>query len=276
MSTQDLTETRDSWDEIAAGYDQFVTPTHMWLGSQALRRAGLEAGMRFLDVAAGSGALSIPAALDGAEVTATDLSPEMLERLRARARAQGLDRVETGVMDGHALDLEDDTFDVAGSQYGVMLFPDLARALREMVRVTKPGGRVFLVVYGPPTQVEFLGFFLGAIQAVVPGFTGPPLDPPPLPFQVADAAKLGYALANAGLKDIQVETVTQRMEFQSGREMWNWVVNSNPIGAMLVADLTGEQERAVQLALDGMLRGRAKGTGPAILTDPNHIGIGTK
>jgi hypothetical protein len=93
---------------------------------------------------------------------------------------------------------------------------------------------------------------------------------------MADAAKLGCALADAGLKDIQVETVTQRMEFESGSEMWNWVVNSNPIGAMLVADLTGEQERAVQLALDGMLRGRAKGSGPAILTDPNHIGVGTK
>ena len=93
---------------------------------------------------------------------------------------------------------------------------------------------------------------------------------------MADAAKLGYALANAGLKDIQVETVTQRMEFQSGREMWNWVVNSNPIGAMLVAGLTEQQASAVRTALDGMLRERAGGDGPAILTDPNHVGIGTK
>ena len=59
-----------------------------------------------------------------------------------------------------------------------------------MKRVTRPGGRVFLVVYGPPTQFEFLGFFMAAIQAAVPGFTGLPLDPPPLPFQVADPALL--------------------------------------------------------------------------------------
>ena len=188
MSTHELTDTREAWDDIAAGYDEFVTPTHMWLGNEALSRVGLAAGMRFLDVAAGSGALSIPAAHRGARVTATDISPAMVARLEARARAEGC-QIETRVMDGHALALEDGAFDVAGSQYGVMLFPDLARALGEMVRVTKPGGRVFLVVYGPPAQVEFLGFFMGAIQAVVPGFTGPTLDPPPLPFQVADAEK---------------------------------------------------------------------------------------
>ena len=276
MSTQQQEQTRDAWDAIAPGYDEFVTPTHMWLGNEALRRAGLGSGMRFLDVAAGSGALSIPAARLGAQVLATDLSPTMLERLEARARDEGLSGVETRVMDGHALELEDDTFDVSGSQYGVMLFPDLPRALGELVRVTKPGGRVVMVVYGPPTQVEFLTFFMGAMQTVVPGFTGLPMDPPPLPFQVADPEKLHRALAVAGLDDIRVETVTQRMEFRSGEQMWDWVVNSNPIGAMLVADLTGEQTAEVRRVLDAMLRERSGGTGPAVLTDPNHIGIGTK
>ena len=45
--------TRDAWDEIARGYDEFVTPTHMWLANEGLRRVGLNSGMRFLDVAAG-------------------------------------------------------------------------------------------------------------------------------------------------------------------------------------------------------------------------------
>ena len=139
MTTQVPEQTRAAWDQIAAGYDAFVTPTHLWLGNEGLRRAGLRPGMRFLDVAAGSGALSLPAARLGARVLATDLSPAMLERLKARARQEGLD-IETRVMDGQALELEDNTFDLAGSQFGVMLFPDMPRGLREMVRVTKPGG----------------------------------------------------------------------------------------------------------------------------------------
>ena len=74
MTTHELRE-RAAWDDIATGYDRTNTPSQMWLGNEGLRRAGLRPGMRFLDVAAGSGALSIPAARLGAHVLATDLSP---------------------------------------------------------------------------------------------------------------------------------------------------------------------------------------------------------
>ena len=126
MTTQEQEQTRAAWDKIATGYDEFVTARKMWVGNEGLRRAGLHPGMRFLDVAAGSGALSIPAARLGARVLSTDISPVMLERLKARARKEGLN-IETRVMDGHALELEDNTFDIAGSQFGVMLFPDMPR-----------------------------------------------------------------------------------------------------------------------------------------------------
>lgn len=275
MDTHEQTETRDAWNSIAAGYDQFVTPTHMSLANEGLVRAGLVSGMRFLDVAAGSGGLSIPAARLGARVTSVDLSANMIERIETRAGKEGLS-LEGLVMDGHALELEDDAFDISGSQYGVMLFPDLPRGLREMARVTKPGGRVLVHAFGPPQHVEFLSFFMAAMQASVPDFAGLPTDPPPLPFQVADPGKLAQELTNAGLKDVTVETVSEDLEFQSGQDMWDWVVNSNPIARMLVADLTPAQEEVVRQSLDEMLRERAGGDGPAVLTNPVHIAIGTK
>ncbi len=219
---------RDAWDKIAAGYDEFVTPTHMWLANEGLRHVGLRAGMRFLDVAAGSGALSIPAARLGARVLSTHLSPGMLERLAAGARREGLD-LETRVMDGHALELDDDSFDISGSQFGVMLFPDMPRGIAELARVTKPGGRVLMNVYGAPQKIEFFGFFVHAIQAAVPSFTGPPMDPPPLPFQLQDPEKLRQELSKAGLKDVRVEAITEKLEFQSGQQLWDWLTNSNPI-----------------------------------------------
>jgi pimeloyl-ACP methyl ester carboxylesterase/ubiquinone/menaquinone biosynthesis C-methylase UbiE len=270
-------EVREAWSRIAEGYDAFVTPTHRWLANEGLRRAGLRPDMRFLDVAAGTGALSIPAARLGARVLATDISPTMLERLRARAAGEGLSP-ETRVMDGQALDLEDGTFDVCGSQFGVMLFPDMPRGVSEMARVTKAGGTVLMNVFGAPDKVEFLDFFLRAVQAAVPGFTGPRMDPPPLPFQLRDPDRLRRVMAEAGLRKVRVETVTERLEFRTGQQLWNWLTNSNPIVGALLSELslTGEQHAAVQRTLDDMVRRRSGGHGPAVLTNPVHIGVGTR
>ena len=113
----------------------------------------------------------------------------MLELLTARARSEGLD-IQARVMDGHALHLDDASFDVAGSQFGVMLFPDMPRGIREMARVVVPGGRVLVTAYGDPHKIDFLAFFVRAVQSVRPDFDGPPPEPPPLPFQLQDPARL--------------------------------------------------------------------------------------
>lgn len=276
-TTDELTRTRVAWETIAAGYDRTNTPSQLWLGSEGLRRAELRPGMRFLDVAAGSGALSLPAARLGAQVLATDLAPKMLELLERRARDEGL-RVQTRVMDGHALELDDDSFDIAGSQFGVMLFPDMPKAIAELARVVRPGGRVLMTVYADPHEIEFLGFFVGAVQAVVPSFEGPPMDPVPLPFQLQDPARLRRELTGAGLRDVDVATITETTEFRSGEDLWDWLVHSNPIvGAILAElDLTEDQTMTVRRALDGMVRERADADGTARLTAPINIGVGVK
>lgn len=272
-----MEDTRAAWDAIAPGYDRTNTPTQMWLANEGLRRAGLATGVRFLDVAAGSGALSIPAGRLGAHVLAVDQSPVMLDLLRARARQEGLD-IETRVMDGHALQLADNAFDMAGSQFGVMLFPDMPKGLHEMVRVVKPGGRVLMNVYGDPHKIEFFGVFITAIQSVRPEFNGPPMDPPPLPFQLQDPERLRKELSAAGLKDVKVETITEATEFRSGKELWDWLVSSNPIVEMVLGSLklTGGERDVIQQALDRLVRERAGSGDAAKLTNPINIGIGTK
>jgi ubiquinone/menaquinone biosynthesis C-methylase UbiE len=260
---------------VAPGYDEHVTPR--WaLGEEVLDLAGLGPDLRFLDVACGSGALALPAARRGARVTAVDLSPVMIDRLRARAREEGLSNVDARVMDGHALDFEDGSFDAAGSQFGVMLFPELPRALREMVRVTRSGGRVFMAVYGPPEEVEFLTFFLPAMNEIVPDFEGLPSDPPPLPFQVSDPGVLRERMETAGLRDVRVAPTVERLEFASGDEFWDWFTSSNPIATGMVEDLTKEQRRAVRRKLDALLEERSGGEGPALLECTVHVGVGTK
>jgi ubiquinone/menaquinone biosynthesis C-methylase UbiE len=266
----------EAWDAIAALYDEYVAPGEVELATAGLRLAGLRAGDTFLDVAAGTGGLSLPAARLGAKVLATDWASKMIEHFTKRAATEGLD-AQGRVMDAHALDLPDNSYDVVGSQFGVMLVPDQTRALREMVRVTKPGGRVLLIAYGNPEHFEAFHFFLGAIRAVVPDFEGPPEDEPMLEFQVADPAELRRRLSAAGLRSVTVDSShEERIEVRTGQQLWNWTVGSNPIPGQLLAGLTKEQQTDVIRVLDGMIRERCDGNGPAILRAPLNIGVGTK
>jgi ubiquinone/menaquinone biosynthesis C-methylase UbiE len=267
----------EAWDDIAKGYDRYVAPQEVDLAHEALGFVELEPGERFLDVAAGTGGLSLPAARLGAHVLATDWSAAMIERFEERVRVEGLSQAKGRVMDCHALDLPDDSFDVTGSQFGVMLVPDQPRALSEMVRVTKPGGRVLVIAYGLPGELEFLQIFLGALKAVAPEFLGLPDDPPPLEFQVSDPEVLRQRLTDAGLKDVRVEHTAEQPTFSSGQEMWDWVLYGNPIPGMVIADLglTEDAQARLRRVLDGMLRERAGREGRATLTNRVNIGIGT-
>jgi SAM-dependent methyltransferase len=200
----------------------------------------------------------------------------MINRFRERALKESLTDAEGRVMDCHALDLPDDTFDVTGSQFGVMLVPDQPRALREMVRVTKPGGRVLIIAYGRPEELEFLQFFFSALKVVAPEFPGLPDDPPPLEFQLADPVVVRQRLVDAGLEDVRVVRTAERPVFTSGQEMWDWVVNGNPIADAVIGDLTENQRLTIREVLDGMLRERADASGRATVNNAVHVAIGRK
>ena len=272
MTTQAPTQEqiRAAWNAIADNYDRHVTPHNAELGEYALRRAGLHSGQRFLDVAAGTGALSIPAARLGAEVVATDVAPAMVDRLEDRAKAEGLS-IDARVMDGSSLELDDATFDVSGSQHGVSLFPDLARGLAEMVRVTKPGGRVLVVAFGAFQRVEFIGLFMGALRAAVPDF-----EPPALPAQVSDPDVLRERLSSAGLSDVSVDTITWEQRFESVTQYWDMITASNPIARTALSQATDAQVGDVRRVLEGLFRERSDGEPNATLNAEINIGVGTK
>ena len=133
-------------------------------------------------------------------------------------------------------------------------------------------------VYGDLHEIEFFGFFVGAIQSVRPDFTGPPMDPLPLPFQLQDPERLRAELAAAGLADIKIETITETTEFESGQALWEWIVWSNPIAQMVLdtLELSDDEIGVIQETLETMVRERAANNDTAKLTNPIYIGIGTK
>lgn len=278
MATQARTteEIRDGWDRIAARFDEVGTPISMPLAEQILAYVHVRPGVRFLDVGAGSGALSIPAARGGAQVVAVDIAPRMIERLLARARLEGLSNIEPHVMDGTALDFGDDLFDVAASLNGVSLFPDVTAGMREMVRVLTPGGRGVVAAFGALEKVEFLSYLLGAIRAVVPDVTAFATDAPPLSFQVAGPDVLRRQLTQAGFGEVKVQGVTWRMPFHSGAHLWEVGTSTAPTVTALTTDLGPDQIADITQVLDGMLRERSGGSPGATLTAEMNVGLGTK
>ena len=147
-------------------YPAVATEVIAELGPTLVAAVAVEAGERLLDVAAGSGNVALPAARAGARVTASDLTPELLETGRRQSAADGLEIVwETG--DAEALPYADDTFDVTTSCVGVMFAPHHQLAADELVRVTRSGGRLGLISWTPAG-------FIGQMFATMKPYAPPP------------------------------------------------------------------------------------------------------
>jgi ubiquinone/menaquinone biosynthesis C-methylase UbiE len=156
-------------------YPSMVETFLLPLGPRLVEACGIGPGMRVLDVAAGTGNASIPAARAGASVTASDLAPELLEAGKDRREAVGLD-IEWVPADAERLPFEDGSYDVVMSSIGAMFAPHHQLVADELVRVCRPGGTIGLLSWTPEGLV-------GALFRAMGPFAPPPppgAQPPPL------------------------------------------------------------------------------------------------
>lgn len=134
------------------------------LGPVLVEASGIGQGDRVLDVAAGSGNISIAAAKTGATVVSSDLTPELLQRSQQRAAGQGVS-LEWREANAEDLPFADDEFDAVISAIGVMFAPNHQRAADELVRVCRPGGTISVISWTPD---GFFGRMLAAIRPYRP------------------------------------------------------------------------------------------------------------
>ena len=158
---------RAMFDRIAGVYDRMNSVMtaglhHRWR-ERAADLAAVGAGMRALDVATGTGDLAIELASRGAEVTGMDFAPAMLEVARAKAPSIAF---EEG--DALALRYDDAEFDAVTVGFGARNFADLDAGLREMARVTRPGGRVVVLEITTPQRPPLSWFFRAWFDGLVP------------------------------------------------------------------------------------------------------------
>jgi SAM-dependent methyltransferase len=145
------------------------------LGPILVEASGIRTGQKVLDVGAGSGNAAIPAALAGAAVVATDLTPELLDTGRLLAAEAGAD-LAWRVADAEALPFGDAEFDAVLSCVGVMFAPHHQASADELVRVTRPGGTIGLLSWTPE---GFIGQLFATMKPYAPA-PPPGAQPPPL------------------------------------------------------------------------------------------------
>jgi SAM-dependent methyltransferase len=151
--------------------DTFLVP----VGERLAAAIPVSEGTTVLDVGAGTGNASIPAARRGAKVTASDLTPELLEDGRRRAEAEGL-ALDWVTADAEALPFADGSFDVVMSAIGVMFAPFHQVAADELVRVCRPGGTIALLSWTPEGMLGALFRTMKPFApAPPPGAGSPPL-----------------------------------------------------------------------------------------------------
>jgi ubiquinone/menaquinone biosynthesis C-methylase UbiE len=134
---------RATEQRLGEGPYQRITETILDIHERVIDRLDPQPGVKWLDLACGTGAVAERAAQRGADVTGVDLAPALLETAKERAQEQGLD-IDYRVGDCERLELEDGAFDVLTSTCGVMFSPDHQAAAGEIARVVKPGGRIAL------------------------------------------------------------------------------------------------------------------------------------
>jgi SAM-dependent methyltransferase len=156
----------------------YATMVETWLlplGTRLVDACGIAPGARVLDVASGSGNAAIPAAQLGAKVTASDLTPELLEAGRGRPEARGLD-VEWVEADAENLPFADESFDVVISAIGAMFAPHHQAVADELVRVCRSGGTLGLLNWTPE------GIVGGMFRTMAPFAPPPPPGAQPAPL----------------------------------------------------------------------------------------------
>jgi SAM-dependent methyltransferase len=156
-------------------YPSMVETFLLPLGPRLVEACAIGPGMKVLDVAAGTGNASIPAAQAGADVTASDLTPELLEAGRRRAEAEGL-TLQWVEADAEQLPFEDESFDVVMSSIGAMFAPHHQEVADELVRVCRPGGTIGLLSWTPEGMIGGLFRIMGPFAPPPP----PGAQPPPL------------------------------------------------------------------------------------------------
>ena len=218
------------FDRLAAGYDGPALRFYPFCADRLVRYVQPAPGQKILDVATGTGAVAVAMAQAvGPEgrVHAIDLSEGMLAKAGANVRKMALANVDFQHMDAGRLDFRKDYFHATVCSFGLCYLPDMAAALRDWARVTRPGGRVVFSAFGA-------GVFQPMLDRLIEQVLGEGGTLPAWPDgvrlaqeRIRDAAYCEALLREAGLDEIEVDCLQLGYHLAKPEDWWEIVTNSD-------------------------------------------------
>lgn len=259
----------DGWETVSEGYDRWVSQLTNQSVQDTLDCAAVADGMRVLDVCTGPGMLAAAALERGAYVTGLDFSERVLEVARRNVPA-----VEFQKGDAQALPFPPDSFDAVVCGFGIIHVPRPDKALSEMLRVLKPGGRVAVSVWEAPKPTNGWGLLFGAIKAN--GDLDVPLPHGPDIFQFSDEKNLTAALDETGFKDIEIRQVEQTWELNDPLGIVTAILEGAVRARALLEAQTDTARDAIFNAVKSDIDQYASADGFYRVPMPALVGAGTK
>ena len=216
---------RYGWDRAAAAYDRYWREALEPAQSLLLAWAALHPGQRVLDIACGTGLVTVEAAKavgSSGEVIGTDLSAAMVAATQEAAARAGLTNVETLRADAEDLPAPDEAFDVALCALGLMYVPDPLRAMQEMHRVLRPGGRAAVAVWGRRDRCGWAEIFPIVDRRVSS-------DVCPMFFQLGGEGALEHIFREAGFSDVEGERISTVLRYASAHDACGAAFAGGPV-----------------------------------------------
>ena len=228
----------DAWEEISHGYEQHFARLTSQSVDAVLNSAEVRSGKVVLDVCCGPGMLTAAAQSRGAQSKGIDFSAEAVEVARSN-----VPDAEFQKGDAQSLPFPDSTFDSVVCGFGIIHVPDPQKALSEMYRVLKTGGRVAVSVWEAPNANNGFGLLFGSIKANADMSVDLPHGPDF--FQFSDHAKMSDALLGIGFSNPSINTVDQFWELKDA----NGLITSIMEGAVRARALIMAQTDNIQEAI---------------------------
>ena len=267
-------DTPENWGKASRGYATKIAPVLMRSFSETLlEMLDVDASTELIEVGAGSGAFSEVAYAQVKSLLATDFAPAMVEVLRERLSGFGAQNARCEVMDGQALEVEDEAFDRAAAVFAIMLFPDRARGFSELSRVLRSGGRAIVSAWTGPEKFQLFGLLIQAIREAFPDLPPPP-GPPPV-FSLADPERFEAEMEAGGFKDVAVEFVTRELSVPNVDDLWEMLTSGAPPVQMLLEQVGADGKDKLRGQLAQIVSQRF-GDGPIVTANTATVAVGVK